>query len=230
MPLDQLGAWLHTLYILLRHNDEKAFFLVLLIEEAGVPLPFMPGDMFIMLAGYRASTGDMSIWEAAVSVILAVQMGSTILYLLSRRLGHAIIVRFGKYIHLDQAKLDKVERWVQERGPVMILVGRLTPGLRTPTSIMAGVFQIPFHQFLFFTTLSALIWSIFWLALGYFFGTSLLPLTRYFHSPQLFVVVGVMVLLAGGVMLQWRRHQRKKILAAEDVSIVVSTSESGGQL
>ncbi len=216
---DQIGQLINTLYLLLRHNDEKALFLLLLVEEAGVPLP-MPGDVVIMFAGYRASEGLMGVLEAALSVTIAVQLGSTILYLLSRRLGHTILVKYGKFIHLDRNKLEKVERWIHRRGPIMVLVGRLTPGLRTPTSIMAGVFAIPFHQFFFFTTLSALIWSGFWLSLGYFFGTSLLPLARYLHSPILYAGVVLALLVAGGVMLRRRRHRRGSHSARGDSEIL----------
>ena len=195
-----LESWIHLLYQLLRHNDEKVLFLLLLIEEAGVPLP-MPGDLVIMFAGYRASLQQMDLLEAGVSVILAVQMGSTILYLISRRLGHSILFRFGLYIHLDQNKLEKVERWIRRRGPIMVLVGRLTPGLRTPTSIMAGIFEIPFHQFLLFTTISAVIWGVFWLLLGFFFGTSLLPIVRYIHSPILYGLIVFALIAAVGIKI-----------------------------
>ncbi len=226
MPLDQLGSWFHWLYLLVRHNDEKALFLLLLVEEAGVPLP-MPGDVVIMFAGYRASQGEMGVLEAALAVTLAVQLGSTILYLLSRRLGHTLLFKYGRFIHLDEEKLKKVERWIHLRGPVMVLIGRLTPGLRTPTSIMSGLFEIPFHQFLFFTTLSALIWSGLWLTLGYFFGTKLIPITRQFHSPALYLVVAVALLVAA---LGFYRHRRRKRHPGEDrISEIAGASGSNQQ-
>lgn len=203
MPLDQIGAWLHSLYVLLRHNDDKALFLVLFVEEAGVPLP-MPGDIVIMFAGYRASQNLMGLVEAAISVTLGVQMGSTLLYLLSRRFGHAILYRYGRFIHLDEAKLSKVQRWIQERGPIMVLIGRLTPGFRTPTSIISGVFEIPFHQFLLFTTISAVIWSGFWLSLGYLGGAKLLPLARELHNPLIYLAIAVVV-LALAAAYRWKR-------------------------
>ncbi|MCL4369751.1 MAG: DedA family protein [Chloroflexi bacterium] len=220
MPLDQIGSWLHWLYLLVRQNDEKALFLLLFVEEAGVPLP-MPGDVVIMLAGYRASQDLIGVLEAAMSVTLGVQLGSTLLYLLSRRFGHAILFRYGKYIHLDEAKLRKVERWIHERGPIMVLVGRLTPGLRTPTSIISGVFEIPFHQFLFFTTLSALIWSGFWLALGYFGGTKLLPLVRHLHSPIIYVGIALVLIAA---LIAVRQRRRKQHLGSIGVSEIARAS------
>lgn len=198
-------SWLHIFFTILRQNDMKALFLVLLVEECGVPLP-APGDVIIMFAGYRASVGEMNLFDAALAVTLGVMMGSTILYSISRRFGHLVLYRYGKLVHLDEAKLARVERWIHQHGPVMVLVGRLTPGLRTPTSIMAGVFQVPFLQFLFFTTLSAVIWSGFWLGAGFFFGKRLVPLVRYLDKSAYLILVVVVVLVAWIVV---RRQQRR---------------------
>ncbi|MGE5619988.1 MAG: DedA family protein [Sphingomonadaceae bacterium] len=204
---DQLAHWIQQLYLLLHNNDEKAFFLILMLEEAGIPLP-MPGDVVIMFAGYRASQGLIGVLEAALAVTIGVQSGSTILYLISRRLGHSLLFKYGRLIHLDARKLEMAEKWIQRRGPVMVLAGRLTPGLRIPTSIMAGVFEIPFHQFLLYTTLSAVIWSVFWLALGYYFGMSLLPLVGRLHSPVLYAGLALPLLLVGAVVAFWRRRRK----------------------
>lgn len=227
MPFDLLLSWLRDLYLLVRDNDEKALFLLLLVEEAGVPLP-LPGDTIIAFAGYRASAGQIGLVEAGLAVTFAVQMGSTILYLFSRKLGHGLLFKYGSLIHLDMAKLEKVERWIQRHGPVMVLVGRLTPGLRTPTSIMAGVFEVPFHQFLLYTTLAAIIWSVFWLLLGYYFGRNLLPLAAYIHYPFYAVVAVVVVAVIVAMAYRWyRRRQAARPSQAREALPVSSGDRSG---
>jgi membrane protein DedA with SNARE-associated domain len=203
-------SWLHALFILLGQNDEKALFLLLLLEETGVPLP-APGDVVILFAGYRASMGEMGVLEASVAVTLAVMMGSTILYTVSRKFGHIILFKYGKIIHLDESKLAKVEGWIHEHGPIMVLIGRLTPGLRTPTSIMAGVFEVPFPQFLLFTTLSALIWSGFWLGSGFFFGKKLVPLVRHFDKSGYIVLAAVILLITWLLVRRQQRRARQRV-------------------
>ncbi|HEX9015633.1 MAG TPA: DedA family protein [Chloroflexota bacterium] len=203
-------TWLHAIIVFLRENDEKALFLLLLVEESGVPLP-APGDIVIMFAGYRVFTGEMQLIEAGLAVTLAVQLGSTILYTLSRKLGHTLLFKYGEFIHLDQSRLEKVERWIHRHGPVMVLVGRLTPGLRTPTSIMAGVFEVPFRHFFLYATLSALIWSGFWLASGYFFGKRMIPLLEYLHYSSyagILLVAGVLGWIALQVYKERGRRAR----------------------
>ena len=44
--------------LLIDRYDDQAIFLWVFIEETGIPLP-LPGDLAILLAGYRASQGTM---------------------------------------------------------------------------------------------------------------------------------------------------------------------------
>jgi membrane protein DedA with SNARE-associated domain len=203
-----LYALLQSLHALIAGNEKLVIFLILLVEEAGVPLP-APGDLVIMYAGYRAASGEIGLPQAALAVTISTQMGSTILYLISRRLGPPLLYRYGRFIRLDRARLETAEEWIQRRGPAVVLIGRLTPGLRISTSIAAGAFKIPFPQFLFYTTLAAMIWGIFWLTLGYFFGSSLLPLLEAAHkSPVLLAVVVATILSGLGAYWWWRRQGR----------------------
>jgi len=71
---------------------------------------------------------------------------------------------------------------------------------------MAGVFEVPFPQFLLFTTLSALIWSGFWLGSGFFFGKKLVPLVRHFDKSG-YIVLAVVILLITWLLV--RRQQRR---------------------
>lgn len=203
--VEALPSWLHSTFTLLGNNSVEALFVLLVIEEMGVPLP-VPGDIVIMFVGYRASTGQGSLLWAAVTVVVAVQLGSTVLYTLSRKLGRTVLFRYGRLVHLKPERLMRVETWIRQRGPVMVLMGRLTPGLRTPTSIMAGVFRIQFRHFMFFATLAAAVWGTFWLLLGYFGGRTLIPIVRRLHPPLYVVVIVILVVAAVLLLYVWWRE------------------------
>jgi membrane protein DedA with SNARE-associated domain len=219
LPLEFVQSWMQSLYVLLQSlyeliagNDEKAVFLILLVEEAGIPLP-APGDLVIMYAGYRAAAGEMGLIEAVLAVTVSVQMGSTILYLISRRVGPPLLYRYGRFVRLDRDRIDALESWIQRHGPVVVLAGRLTPGLRITTSIAAGAFRIPFPQFLLFTTMAAGIWGVFWLVLGYFFGSSLLPVLEAAHKSPVFLVAAVATVFTGLSAYWWWRRQGRAIVS-----------------
>ena len=72
-----------------------ALFIAIAIEEAGIPIP-IPGDALVMLAGAeRHSTPGHAIAVIAVSSV-AVFLGSSLLYVVMRRGGHPLLVKYGK--------------------------------------------------------------------------------------------------------------------------------------
>ncbi len=203
LPHDMFVA-LQTLLALLRENDDKTLLFLLLIEEAGIPLP-LPGDLLIAFQGYRSSIGEANVVEAGITAILAVQLGSTILYLVSRRLGRTLLFRYGHFVRLNETRLLQAERWIQRRGAVAVFVGRWIPGLRTPTSMIAGTFAVPFSQFMLYTTLSAISWCSFWLMMGYLLGQRLAQVAGYFQQGS-YLLLGAVLL--GAVLLAL--HQRRR--------------------
>lgn len=149
------------------HQYAGLFFL-LLIEEAGIPLP-LPGDTLIVLVGVRSRTGGANAALAILLVAAAATLGSSALYWLARRGGRPALARYGRFLHLHGERVDRMEARFRRWGPWAIVLGRLIPGLRTPTSVMAGLFRVPYRVFAPCTALSALLWSLFYFYLGALF-------------------------------------------------------------
>ena len=131
----------------------------------GFPLP-LPGDMAMLIAGYRAAQGEMNPFWALALLEAATLIGGSILYWLGVRGGRPLLYRYGRFIHLDRARLDRAEDWIRQRGAQAIVLGRIVPGLRNVTVIAAGVFGVPYRTFL----------PAF--ALGWYFAASHMRLTR----------------------------------------------------
>ncbi len=140
------------------HGPGALFFLVFL-EEAGIPIP-VPGDTLVMLAG--AAPHRTPLYDVAVVGLssLAVFAGSSTLYTISRRGGRGLIEKYGKYVRLNQRRLEKMERWFLRRGKLAIVFGRLIPGLRIPTTIMAGLSDVPYSVYAPTAAVAAVVWSL----------------------------------------------------------------------
>src|SRR5215216_7231786 len=119
-----------------------AAFVVLLVEEAGVPVP-VPGDFLMLYLGVRAGEGRVPLWQAIVVMELATVLGATILYVAARLAGRGLVYRYGRFIRLTPERLDGAERWLTQHGTRAIFLGRLVPGLRIVTAVACGVFSIP---------------------------------------------------------------------------------------
>lgn len=141
-------------------------FVILFIEEAGVPLP-VPGDIFI---GATSALPNSNYFLVVATVIVATLAGSTILFTISKKIGHPLLLKFGPKIKITKDKVKKVEKWFEKYGGFAIVVGRLIPGFRTITPFAAGLFDVSYKSIWLYTTIAAFIWANIYFIIGRFFG------------------------------------------------------------
>ena len=193
-----------------------ALFVLLLIEEGGVPLP-VPGDTLILLAGARAAEGEGNPVAAAALVVAATLIGSSGLYWVSRLGGMVVLSRLCRWLRIRQESLDRVGAWMQRyRGPAIVF-GRLTPGFRTITTIVAGTFQVSYPVFLAYTALSATIWAFLYLLLGAAISDFYRTVAAYLFrpSPLGLGLLAFALSALGATVWQWRRGPRRQRPPAE---------------
>jgi membrane protein DedA with SNARE-associated domain len=215
-----------------------AGFVVVLIEEAGLPVP-VPGDVLMMGLGVHARKGLIALWEVLVLLEVATLIGATILYFVASRGGRGLVFRYGRYMHLTPQRLDRAEQWLQRHGPKAIVAGRLTPGLRMATVIGCGVFGISYGRFLPALALGAFLYIALYTLIGFFVGPVVLEFIEGIHIPigVLGSLVPLLILcvwiyrarrgihLAGrsDASVADRRHRWRDGLAAGIIATIVST-------
>lgn len=203
---------LHFFY---QHNFVAVFFLVL-IEEAGIPIP-VPGDSLVMLAGAKKhKTLGYSIGMILVSSA-AVFIGSSILYFVIRRKGRPLLDKYGKFVHLNEKRLAMLERWFARHGRLAIIFGRLIPGLRIPTTIMAGLSDVPYADFAPTAAIAAVVWSIFYFWIGLIIQREMRYITAVgdallddLTGSIVWLWLIVALCLSGGTIHMGRRIHRKR--------------------
>jgi membrane-associated protein len=180
---------------------EVAIFLIFLLEESGVPLP-LPGDLVLIWAGYRVASGQSHFVVVLLAVELASLIGASALYWLGLRGGRPLIVRYGRFLHVDEAKLRRAEGWVGRYALLTIFLGRIVPGFRIVTTLAAGVFHVPYRTFLPALAAGTLVNTAFWIGVGFYFGPGVIAVL---HGPELTAhLVVSAVLLAALAVLTWR--------------------------
>jgi membrane protein DedA with SNARE-associated domain len=206
------------IWFLLHHYDKLALFGLLTVEESGIPIP-VPGDMVMAYAGHRVSRGEMIWWEALLCGVLATIVGSCILYNIGRRGGQPLLRRYGRYLHLTEARQIRIEGWLQRFGGLAVFAGRLIPGMRCGSSFVAGTFGVPYLTFLAGTAASAVVWWGLFLYIGATFGRLVVPVFED-HPNTLLIFIGLLALSAIlPAYVHFRMgHERAqaKIVAADD--------------
>ncbi len=154
---------------LIRSNPYLICFVLLLVEEGGLPLP-LPGDLVALyVATYDVELG-ITYPNFLLLAVSASTIGSLLLYTLSYRFGETLLLRFGRFVRIKPRHLEHARALAQRRGVLSLLLLRLVPGLRIAVSVVAGTLHVPLPLFLLANTLSALVWWSFWWWVGSTFG------------------------------------------------------------
>jgi membrane protein DedA with SNARE-associated domain len=217
---------------LIDQYDDLAIFLWVLIEETGFPLP-LPGDLAMLLAGNRVAQGLMHPLWALALLQGATLVGGSLLYWLGVRGGRPLLLRYGRYVRLDRAKLDRVEAWLQQRPELAIATGRVTPGLRNLTVLAAGVFAVPYGRFLPAFALGSFVYVAFFFCLGMWVGPRALEMIGAVRISMRLVVTTVLFVGLGAFLtVMYRRAAAVRHLAREPAPEVrkLETSAMAGLL
>ena len=128
--------------------------------------------------------------------------------------GRPYLERHGRWLHLDEERLDRAERWFERWEGWAVFLGRLTPVVRSFVSIPAGVLEAPFVRYVLLTLAGSAIWCFALAGAGYAAGASWEDIhhaSRYFD----YVVVAAIAVAVAGLVL---RHLRRRRRVAEQSS------------
>jgi membrane protein DedA with SNARE-associated domain len=176
---------------------------VLLGENVGLPLP---GETILVAAALYAGTGRLSVWLVGMVAFATSVAGACVGYVIGAKGGRRLLERYGKLVFVTPERLDRLERFFERRGAVIVVVGRFIEGARQLMGIAAGVSDMTFKRFVLFTTIGAALWTVFWTGLGYFAGNHVETIT---HDAT-YVAVALAVLIVGWIGWHIVRRRRRK--------------------
>jgi membrane protein DedA with SNARE-associated domain len=178
-------------------------FLLTILESACVPIP---SELTLMPAGalcgaafasqYGNGHQPLSLVTVIVVAIVGSIVGSYIAYVVGRTGGRAVVDRYGKYILLSHADLDRSEAWFTKRGSMAVLIGRCIPGIRTVISLPAGVAEMKPVPFGIFSTIGIAIWVTALSVLGYNLGDQYEKYIKGFSGVTYLVVAVLVIVIA----------------------------------
>lgn len=186
--------------VFVRRHGLAAAGAALFIEEAGIPLPLLPGDLVMLAVGIQARQGTYPLWLAIAVMEAASFAGSALLYYASRRAGRRLLLRYGRLLRVTPERLARAEEWARGRGALAVVAGRLIPGLRILTAIGCGALEMPPRTFLPAMALGSLIYISLYAVLGFVVGPAAQSVLAAAHvsvgtlgSAALLVVVAVWI-------------------------------------
>jgi membrane protein DedA with SNARE-associated domain len=190
------------------HQWTYVALVVLTVAEAAcIPIP---SEVTVGYAGYLASTGRINLVVVIVLATAGETVGAFISYAIGRYGGRAFVDRFGRYVLLSHADLDRAERWFEHRGEWSVAVGRVVPLVRTFIALPAGVAEMPLLRFGLLTAAGSLVWIAALAAAGDALGSRWNRLTHGFTTAG-YVVGGLVVLaIVAFLFLRWQRLRAER--------------------
>jgi membrane protein DedA with SNARE-associated domain len=159
--------------------------------------PPLPSEVILPLAGFTASRGNFTLFEAIFWTTVGSVVGAYALYALGAGLGRrrmrAIV---GRVPLVDLEDIDRVEAWFAKYGYRAVFFGRMIPLFRSLISIPAGIERMPQGKFLLLTTAGSLIWNSIFVLAGFYLGESWHLVERYADTFQKIVIVAVILAAA----------------------------------
>jgi membrane protein DedA with SNARE-associated domain len=180
-------------------------FAVVALESTGVP---MPGETALVTAAlYAGSTHRIGILAVVVVAATAAIIGDNIGYVIGRLIGLRLIVRYGRYIRLDETRLKVGQYLFLRHGGKIVFFGRFVAFLRTFAAVLAGVNRMPWSRFLIMNALGGICWASLFGGGAYWFGEKIKLAAAPISWLLLIIAIGF---VAAGILF-FRRHERELV-------------------
>lgn len=163
------------------------------------------GETLLALAGFAAHEGYLQLPAVIAVAAVTAFAGDQAFFWLGRTHGTWVLQRYPGMA----ARAQHVQRWIERRGVLVIVLVRFAYGLRTAGPIVIGTSRVGAVRFALFNGLGAILWAATIASLGWTFGTAVEATFGKIHRFGLWAI-GI---LAAGALLWWigRRLIRRPI-------------------
>ena len=179
--------------------------LLMILENLFPPIP---SELILPFAGFLVGRGELGFLPVLVASTAGSLFGALILYALGRWGGRKLILRYGRFLRVKEADLDRAEGWFDKYDEWVVLFGRMVPGVRSVVSIPAGMLGTPFVRFVLLTTAGSAAWNALLLGAGWYLGDNWQQIAGIVGSASNVVLVVVAVALVSAAVWWWRRRVR----------------------
>jgi len=118
-------------------------------------------DLALLAAGALVAQRRIGLAEATLAATAGIFAGDMLLFLSGRLAWRSRWFAAQVAKRVPRKTLDRVSGWLEMRGLAVVLLSRLTPGMRLPTYVAAGLLSSSSHswRFAWYFLIAASIWT-----------------------------------------------------------------------
>lgn len=165
---------------------------IVMLYAGAVASGLLTSAPHVSVFGVDLGSGIKAFIAMALAGTIGYFIGALIGYAIGRYGGRPLLERHGRWFHLPPERVDRAERWFDRWGNFGVLVGRVTPVVRSFVSIPAGVFRMPFGPYCLYSFVGSAVWAFVIAGFGYGLGSSYERFNHDFKYLEYAVVAGVL--------------------------------------
>jgi membrane protein DedA with SNARE-associated domain len=193
------------------------------IVATGLGFP-MPEELPIVIGGALAAGSDQIYWWIMLPVcIVGVIVGDSCLYFIGRWWGPRLLeYSWVKKRLLPPDRMERIRKNFDDYGIRILLFARLTPGIRAPIFLTAGLTRLPVARFVLADGIYAVPGVSLLFFLGYWFTDRMVAIVKKDVEMAKTIIILVVVLAVAGYFLY--RFLRRPVVSGtpEEVPKLVS--------
>lgn len=162
---------MESLFIYLTDLSSGVAYLVILgiLVACGLGLP-LPEDIPLIAAGFLIWKGILNWPLTLVVTLFGVLAGDTLLYLLGKTLGGALLNNEGVQGFIKPEKVHRGRAYFRRFGDKIVFFARFVAGFRAAVYFTAGAIKMPYSRFIIYDFVAALISVPIWIGIGQYLG------------------------------------------------------------
>jgi len=189
-----MTQWLQNL---LAHDGYGAIFIVLFLNNLGIPLP---GTTMLLAAGYLVGTGNLTWWGTAATAVAACFLGTASGYVIGLRYGVPLLEKI-KWLRVSHQRLRHMQHFFKRYGAKGVFFARFVSILHPVIGLLSGIGKTPLKPFLFYNFIGSVGYVALYTLAGKFLGQK----WGFHHVWQLHVVLCVVIVavMIVGLSVYW---------------------------
>lgn len=184
------------------------------IVVSGYILP-VPEEIVLLTVGYLASHGMLHVYLAIFVCLIATLVSDIFLYSLAKKDS-----RFTKKLKTKFQKSVFAQSLLQKPNQVgrAVFLMRFVVGLRFLGPILAGAMNMSIKKFIFYDTLALLLYTPFFVLLGFFFSHSFLRIITQVESIRHILFLIILTIIGIGILSVGYKNLRNLNKSVEEES------------
>jgi len=180
--------------------------IALAILASGHVIP-VPESVMLILLGYIAALGKISIWKIIVDAIFTTILVDLVIYFLMLG-GSELIVKISK--NLNTSLVEKYRNAEEKHLFGLVFASHFVPGWRFANPFIAGMTQMPWKKFTLYTIVSSIIYAPLFISIGFFFHSKIVPLIVTIESIRHLLLWALLIGVVASLAIVYNKDHAQK--------------------